>query len=51
MKSDVVKLMLRLPTNIHQQIVELAEKDNRSMNNYIVRVLESHIKEKSPKEE
>jgi predicted HicB family RNase H-like nuclease len=51
MKQNVVKLMLRLPEDVHKKIVELAEKDKRSMNNYIVRVLESHIKEISPKEE
>lgn len=50
MNKEIISINLRLPVNIHKNIKNLAELDDRSLNNYIIKVLESHIKEKSPKE-
>lgn len=42
--SNVLKFSLRMPEDIHTEIKKLADQDDRSLNNYIVKVLENHIK-------
>jgi predicted HicB family RNase H-like nuclease len=37
------KLTLRLPEALHRRIVELAKAERRSINNYLIRVLEEYV--------
>jgi predicted HicB family RNase H-like nuclease len=41
--KNIIKFSLRIPEQIHNQLKELADKDSRSLNNYIIKVLEEHI--------
>jgi hypothetical protein len=41
--EDISKFVVRIPANLHERIKMLADRDNRSMNNYIIKVLEEHI--------
>lgn len=41
-KND--RLTVIIPKELKSKIKELANKENRSMGNYIVRVLEEHVK-------
>jgi predicted DNA-binding protein len=41
--EDISKFVVRIPANLHERIKILADRDNRSMNNYIIKVLEEHV--------
>lgn len=41
--SDVSKFPLRLPTEVYDKIKELADKDDRSINNYLVMIIKDHV--------
>jgi hypothetical protein len=41
--SDTIKFSLRIPTNLHSDLKELADRDMRSLNMYILKVLETHV--------
>lgn len=43
-KGQVVRFMLRLPAKLDRATVDRAQKNNRSKNNYIISVLEQHLK-------
>ena len=40
-----VRTQLRLPKALRDQLDALAAQDGRSLNNYVARVLERHVKE------
>jgi predicted DNA-binding protein len=42
--SDFVRFSLRIPNETHEYLKILADKDDRSLNNYIVKVLDNHVK-------
>lgn len=42
--SDFLRFSLRIPTETHKSLKELADQDNRSLNNYIIKVLDNHVK-------
>ena len=46
--SNTVALNLRLPSELHQKLKALAEKDRRSLNSEIVLILEQATAEDSP---
>jgi len=37
--KEIVSLQLRLPRHLHRQVIELAEKEMRSLNSQIVWIL------------
>jgi predicted HicB family RNase H-like nuclease len=39
------KILLRVPAEIEKELKVLADADRRSLNNYIVLVLEKHVQE------
>lgn len=41
-KSDNVPLMLRLPPELHAGVVRMAAAENKSMNEYIIKVLSEY---------
>ena len=41
--SEVAKFSLRLPKELNLKLKQLADKDSRSLNNYIIKVLEEHV--------
>jgi len=43
--SEITKFSLRLPKDLNLKLKELADKDSRSLNNYIIKVLEEHVKQ------
>lgn len=45
MAEALVKLMLRLPPDLHASLVEWAREEDRSLNNLIIRVLRRAISE------
>lgn len=44
--SDTIKFSLRIPEDLHSDLKSLADKDERSLNMYILKVLKEHVKEK-----
>lgn len=45
MAEAVVKLMLRLPPDLHTTLVEWAREEDRSLNNLIIRLLRRAVSE------
>lgn len=41
----MAQIKLNVPDEVHKRLKELAEKDERSLNNYITRVLKRHIED------
>jgi predicted HicB family RNase H-like nuclease len=41
--KDSTRTILSLPKELKQELEQRAEKENRSLNNYIVTVLKQHI--------
>ena len=39
-----VKVTLRLPETLHRRIVELAVDERRSLNNFMIRLLEDYVR-------
>lgn len=39
MKTDIVQLTFRLPVDVHQSVKVLAEQEERSLNNMLIRLL------------
>lgn len=48
--SEITKFSLRLPKELNLKLKELAEKDSRSLNNYIIKVLEEHVNKMEQKQ-
>lgn len=44
-------IYLRLEKSLKQKLDQLAQKDDRSLNNYIIQLLRKHVEEKEKKEE
>jgi len=42
--KDNTRTQLTINKDLKKQLEKLAEKDNRSFNNYIITVLENHLK-------
>lgn len=42
---EKAKTLLRYSPDLKEKLEKLADDDNRSLNNYIVKVLEQHVKE------
>lgn len=47
--NKTVKFSLRLPIKLSDELKILAHKDNRSLNNYIITILEKHVNEQKQK--
>ena len=43
-----IKYLLRLPVEVHRQAVILAQADGRSLNGWIIRVLQKAVQGKTP---
>ena len=41
-KPDEASITIRLPRDLHQRIVDLANGERRSLNNYFIVALEQH---------
>lgn len=41
--SETIKFSLRIPTKLHSDLKDMADKDMRSLNMYILKVLETHV--------
>jgi predicted HicB family RNase H-like nuclease len=48
--SEITKFSLRLPKTLNLKLKELADKDSRSLNNYIIKVLEEHVNKMEQKQ-
>jgi len=46
-KDDDTRISVIMPRELHQHLVALAMSDRRSLNSYLVLLLEAHSKEKS----
>jgi predicted transcriptional regulator len=46
-KND--RLTIIIPKELKEQVKDLADKEKRSMGNYIVQILEEHVKQKQAK--
>ena len=44
-KAENKRVILTMPESLHQQISDLAEKENRSVSNYVVTLLKKHIEQ------
>jgi hypothetical protein len=44
--EDISKFVVRIPSDLHEEIKGFAEQDNRSLNKYIAKVLEEHVQQK-----
>lgn len=44
-KMERIERELRLPCELNEQLKLLAEHDDRSMNSYIIRVLQAHVEQ------
>ena len=47
--SEISKFAMRIPTPIYEELKELAEKDNRSINNYLTIMIQQHVEENKHK--
>lgn len=45
MDGDVIKVTLRMPREIREHIVEMADREHRSMGGQVVAILERAVKE------
>lgn len=43
MSKNIVPMTLRLPVELHKELKELAEIDNRSLHNFIITTLEKEV--------
>lgn len=43
MSSKIPGITIRLPDDLYEKLDQLAERDDRSLNNYIVRVIRQHV--------
>jgi hypothetical protein len=48
--AEYTKHLLRLSTDLKNELNRLAEEDNRNLTNYIVTILEEHVKHKESQE-
>ncbi|MCM3110044.1 toxin-antitoxin system HicB family antitoxin [Lederbergia lenta] len=44
--SDQSRVLLRLPSDLHEKLKTMAENDNRSLNNYLVNLLDEYVTDK-----
>jgi predicted DNA-binding protein len=42
-KDDIKQTIIRMPNKLYEKLSLLAALDDRSVNNYLVRILESHV--------
>jgi len=42
-------LNISLPSELHDEVVRLAQEDNRSTSNYVALIIKKHIEEKAAK--
>ncbi len=42
------RIAVIMPQSLHQQVLDLAKKDKRSLNAYIVLMIEKRVSEESP---
>lgn len=47
MSEDISKFVIRIPSSLHESIKKFADIDDRSMNSYIIKILEDHVQQKS----
>ncbi|WP_165786764.1 toxin-antitoxin system HicB family antitoxin [Heyndrickxia camelliae] len=47
--SEFMRFSLRIPSDLHNELKQLADEDMRSLNTYIVKALEKHVAEEQGK--
>ncbi|MGL5439083.1 MAG: ribbon-helix-helix domain-containing protein [Filifactoraceae bacterium] len=46
LKSDKTRILVNIPIDLKKDLEEAARQDNRSVSNYILTLLEKHLKDK-----
>lgn len=49
MSEELVRSTIRMSTATHEKLKELAKKEKRSLNNYLLYVLEKHVEDQEAK--
>ncbi len=50
-EDDTVRIAVIMPAELHQKLVALAQADRRSLNSYLVLLLERHAEDKAVDEQ